>query len=294
MTDRPESGAPIALGELVDLERFALERTDAGERRALIDAARAELRRDGCAVIRDLLRPEAVERINQEIVERKSTTHYSAQTINPYFHTTHDPSFPDRHPINTFIERSSGFIPGDSWDRRCATDVLFRSAGLTSFVAACLGVPELHCYDDPLAGLTANVLDPGQQFTWHFDTNEFAVTLLVQQSDDGGLFEYVPSIRTATHERFDDIQTVLDGDRTRVRTLDLRPGDLQIFRGRHSLHRVTRVPEGSRPRHAAIFAYTLEPGVIGRVERTRQLFGRVRPEHIAAEETRVRSDLLTD
>jgi hypothetical protein len=79
-----------------------------------------------------------------------------------------------------------------------------------------------------------------------------------------------------------------------VHTLDLRPGDLQIFRGRYSLHQVSRVPTNSRPRHAAIFAYTQEAGVIGRVARTRQLFGRVMQEHVDAEQQRVRSDALID
>ena len=79
-----------------------------------------------------------------------------------------------------------------------------------------------------------------------------------------------------------------------MHTLDLRPGDMQIFRGRHSLHQVSRVPADSRPRHAAIFAYTEEAGVIGRLARTQQLFGRVMQEHVDAEEQRVRSDALID
>jgi hypothetical protein len=54
------------------------------------------------------------------------------------------------------------------------------------------------------------------------------------------------------------------------------------------------VANDSASRHAAIFAYTNEPGVIGRVERTRQLFGRVLDEHVAAEAARVRSDALID
>ncbi len=45
---------------------------------------------------------------------------------------------------------------------------------------------------------------------------------------------------------------------------------------------------------AAIYAYTEKPGVIGRVERTTQLFGRVCPEHLEAERERVRSDKLVD
>ena len=176
----------------------------------------------------------------------------------------------------------------------CPPRVLFKAPEVARFLADCLEIPALYCYDDPLAGLTSNICDPGQQFTWHFDTNDFAVTVLVQPADEGGIFEFVPQIRSAGDEGFDAIAAVLAGGRQGVRTLDLRPGDLQIFRGRHSLHRVTRVGAGSRPRHAAIFAYTLEPGVIGRVERTRQLFGRVLPEHEEAEQHRVRSDALLD
>lgn len=232
--------------------------------------------------------------ISDEIAARKATTHYSTERINPYFHTERDPAHPARHPVNTFIERSSGFIPGDAWELETATSVLFHSPELAWFVADCLEEPALYCYADPLAGLTANILDPGQQFTWHFDTNEFAVTLLVDEADEGGLFEYAPMIRRADDENFEDIQRILEGGTEGVHTLDLRAGDMQIFQGRYSLHRVTRVPIGSAPRHAAIFASTQEHGVIGRLEWTRQLFGRVLPEHEAAERDRVRSDELID
>ena len=291
---RPDRRTEPALGELVDLTKYPIDRPAGDQLLAAITLAQRQLRSEGCAVVRDFVPPGAVRRLNAEIVEQKPTTHFSTEVINPYFHTTRDDNRPDRHPVNTFIERSSGFIPGDSWETGSAIDVLFRSPAVASFLARCLEVPALHCYDDPLAGLTANILEPGQQFTWHFDTNEFAVTVLVQEAADGGLFEYVPAIRSTDDEGFDAIQAVLEGSRTGVRTLDLRPGDLQIFRGRHSLHRVTRVDMTSPPRHAAILAYTLEPGVIGRVERTQQLFGRVLPEHVAAESERVRSDQLTD
>jgi hypothetical protein len=73
----------------------------------------------------------------------------------------------------------------------------------------------------------------------------------------------------------------------------LRPGDLQLFKGRFSLHRVTTVA-GDAARHSAIFAYSERPGVVGSVARTRQLFGRVLPEHLAAAGQAVRGDRLLD
>jgi len=287
------------LDQIVDLVAYPIDQRGSARYLVVVDAARAGLRSQGCAVVKDLIRPEAIARMNNEIESRKHTTHFSTESINPYFHTSVDPQYPDHHPVNTFIERSSGFIPGDSWDETCSIDALFRSPELRAFLADCLELPVLHCYADPLAGITANILDPGQQFTWHFDTNEFAVTILVQEADMGGEFEYYPAIRSPTDEGFDAIAALLASADTAtkvegVHSLDLEPGDLQIFRGRYSLHRVKRVAADSVPRHAAIFAFTEQPDVIGRVERTQQLFGRVLPEHTAAELIRVRSDTLID
>ncbi len=284
----------ITLATLVDLDRYPIDQPDSTSYRAAIEEARTGLRATGCAIVRDLIRSEALEQLGLEIWERKHTTHFSTQVINPYFHFHHNAEWPDRHPMNTFLERSSGFIPGDSWENTTAMRVMFQHPDLARFLADCLEIAELHPYADPLAGLTANILDPGQQFTWHFDTNEFAVTVLVEEADGGGLFEYVPNIRSDGDEGFDHIQHVLEGGREGVHTLDLRPGDMQIFRGRYSLHAVSRVAADSAPRHAAIFAYTEHPGVIGRVERTEQLFGRVLQAHIDAEQERVRSDALID
>ena len=289
-----DSSSMIQLSELVDLDRYPIDQPDSDGYKAVVEHARTGLRAEGCAVIKDLVKPEALGQLGAEIWDRKDTTHFSTQVINPYFHFHHNDEWPDRHPMNTFRERSSGFIPGDSWEDTTAMRVMFEHPDLACFLADCLEIEELHPYADPLAGLTANILDPGQQFTWHFDTNEFAVTVLVEEADEGGLFEYVPAIRSDGDEGFDHIQHVLEDGRDGVRTLDLRPGDMQIFRGRYSLHSVSRVAENSKPRHAAIFAYTEKPGVIGRLERTEQLFGRVLQAHIEAEEARVRTDELID
>ena len=284
----------MTLEHLINADRFPLTTPNAQAYQKAVAAARASLADDGCAVLKRFIRDATLQVMSEEIAARKQTTHYSTECINPYFHTQSNPGYPVQHPVNTFLERSSGFIPGDSWEATTSHRTLFEHPALCHFLADCLELEALYPYTDPLAGLTANILDPDQQFTWHFDTNEFAVTVLVDAADEGGLFEYVPAIRSATTEGFEAIQSVLEGSREGIRTLDLEPGDLQIFRGRHSLHRVTRVAPDSRPRHAAIFAYTEQDGVIGRVERTQQLFGRVLPEHIAAERERVRSDALLD
>jgi hypothetical protein len=144
-----------------------------------------------------------------------------------------------------------------------------------------------------LSGLCLNVIAPGRAHPWHFDTNEFTVSMVTQEPEAGGVFEYCPNIRSARAENFEDVRAVLAGRGEHlIRRLALRPGYLQLFTGRYSLHRVTSVDGTAR--HSAIFAYSQRPGVIGTVARTRQLFGRVAAAHLAAEGRAVRVDQLMD
>lgn len=281
------------ISDLIDVGRYPLHLPDHPARAEALTRARRQLDANGCAVLPDLLRPEGLRRLRQEFLSLRHTTHYSTSAINPYF-STPDPTEPDDHPVNIFTEKSSGFIPGDAWPSGSPTAAVYRWPALLAFLAEALEVPSLHCYADPLACLTINVMDPGQQFAWHYDTNDFAVTLLVDEADEGGLFQYAPNIRTADNEPFAEVADVLRGRSDAVRTLDLRAGDLQVFRGRYSVHQVSRVAATSQPRHAAIFAYTTDSGVIGRLERTRQLFGRALDVHQQAEDSRIRGDALLD
>ena len=64
----------------------------------------------------------------------------------------------------------------------------------------------------------------------------------------------------------------------KVKVLNLEPGDLQIFRGRYSLHRVALL-SGKRPRYVAIFSYVGVPNMVGASESALQLYGRTLPIH---------------
>ena len=61
------------------------------------------------------------------------------------------------------------------------------------------------------------------------------------------------------------VERVLAGGSPLVRKLVLNPGDLQIFRGRYSLHRVAPV-EGPRKRYVGIFSFVEKEGMCGGVE----------------------------
>ena len=84
---------------------------------------------------------------------------------------------------------------------------------------------------------------------------------------------------------------MLDGDSDLVRSLALEPGDLQIFKGRYSLHSVNPL-RGPTPRYVAIFSYFEQPDMVGAPERTKQLCGRVLPIHL--ERAGLRADSFID
>jgi len=65
------------IDDLVDFATYPLDQPNSVAYKNAVDDARSQLRHDGCAVIKNLLRPTAVRVISHEIVERKSATHFS-------------------------------------------------------------------------------------------------------------------------------------------------------------------------------------------------------------------------
>ncbi|MGM0561952.1 MAG: HalD/BesD family halogenase [Pseudomonadota bacterium] len=278
---------------VVDLDSYPIDRLNSPEGQSLLSRIRGELAQSGCAILRGFVREDLLSRIRQESDELAPQAHINDTQTNPYS-SDGDPSLPADHPRNIFMDRSNGFVGGDLIGPGTAIRRLYHDESVKDFLTRVLDIDELYEYADPLGGLVINVLKPGCQHPWHYDTNEFVVSMLTKEPEGGGLFEYCPQIRSPESENYEQVGRVLQGDRTQVHTLQLRPGDLQIFYGRYSLHRVSRV-EGEEDRHTVIFSYAREPGMIGRAERTRRIFGRVAPIHEQqASEGPARSDKLQD
>ncbi|MFF5722301.1 arpA protein [[Kitasatospora] papulosa] len=281
----------ITLDQVVDTDRYPLSDPDSTGARAVVARARRELAEVGCTVLPDFVRPELHGVLRQECAALAPHAYFDVETVNVY-NIDVETDLPEDHPGRRTFERGNAFVARDRIPRGALISRLHTHESFQRFVADCFGLPRLYELADPLSGLVLNVVRPGMEHPWHFDTNEYTVSMLTQEAEEGGSFEYCPNIRSADDERFDDVRSALDGTRQPER-LPLRPGDLQLFKGRYSLHRVSPV-RGGVARHSAIFAYSERPGVIGSVARTRQLFGRVLPEHLAVEGRAVRGDRLLD
>jgi hypothetical protein len=280
------------IGAVVDILHYPLTSPDSDALRRVVARVRRELHEVGCSVLPGFIRPELFDTLRDEGEAVAPLAYYDVETVNVY-NIDLDTALPADHPGRIIMRRGNAFVARDQIDPSSLIARLYTSPRFQEFVADCFELEGLYELADPLSGLVLNVVNPGLEHPWHFDTNEFTVSLLTRAPEDGGVFEYCPNIRTAEDEHLDDVRAVLEGrGEPLIRQLVLRPGDLQLFKGRYALHRVSPV-RGATARHTAIFAYSERPGVIGSPARTRQLFGRVRPEHLAAA-GRVRVDQLLD
>lgn len=269
--------------KLINLQRYPLQKKTGcckdespNEYDKLVQSVRDQLAKDGCAVLREFLTPQGVAAVAAEADSVSTLGHQSRNRTNPYF-TTDNPDLATDDPRRQFFERSNNFISADNFSKQGALRTIHDYPAFDPFIKDCLQQQHFYRYADPLADVIINMAETGNGFPWHFDTNNFTVTLAIQNSESGGEFEYAPDIRRHD-ENFSEVKRVLCGESDRVVSLELRPGDLQLFKGRYSLHRVAPL-EGKTPRYVAIYSYVKEPDIVGSPERARQLYGKALPIH---------------
>ena len=277
------------LAQIVDLERYPIH-VDGEARRQLVAEVQKDVRSVGCAVIKQFVKPEAIPALVAEGDKVSHLGHRNFNRTNPYF-TQLPADLPDTHPLRRFYDRSNAFVPADNFGDDSIIRAMYEWPSFAPFIQEVLEEPSFYRYADPLADVVINLAEEGNGFPWHFDTNNYTVTLAIQNAELGGEFEFSPNLRTSTDENYDGVGRVLDGDQSLIHSLHLEPGDLQIFKGRYSLHRVTPL-SGPTMRYVAIFSFTEMEGVVGSPERTKQLYGRVLPIHL--ERAGMRGDALVD
>lgn len=275
--------------QLVDLEQYPVNAPGAPNYDALVDRARAALAQDGCVCFAQFIKAEFQSRLLAETEQLESLASFSSEEYTPYG-TPPDNSFEAGHPRNKTHRTTSGSVTRDLIPASTLIQQLYADAYFQRFVADCLDAEQLYPFRDPMRGLIINAMPNDSTLGWHFDANEFVVSLMTRKAEQGGEFEYCPDIRKPGEENYNRVAAVLNGEREVVKQLDLQVGDIQIFKGRFSMHRVAPT---IGHRHTVIFGYSREPGYIGSVESTLRIYGRYMQEHVDADPVR-HSDGLSD
>jgi hypothetical protein len=262
----------VSAADLVDLARYPIaDLASAAAQRVVLDYRR-QLAETGVALLNGFLTTEATAAMAAEARAHAGRAFFCDSTHNVYLEP-HDDAFPSDHPRRLRLHTVVGSIAYDLLPRDSPLRRLYNWDNLLAFVQEVLGRPALYRLADPLGALSINVFKPGGRHSWHFDETEYTTTIMLQEAEEGGHFEYLPHLRRADAGEYDTVRRVLDGDERGVRRLPFTAGSLSIFAGRVSMHRVTEIL-GDRLRLVAVLAFNGRPGVTNSDEVRRLFWGR--------------------
>tara|TARA_Y100000588_G_scaffold306283_1_gene329896 strand:+ start:45 stop:857 length:813 start_codon:yes stop_codon:yes gene_type:complete len=260
------------IGDIIDLDRYPLDRLESAEGQALVSYCREELVLSGMFNLAGLIRGEIIEQVVREVtpvIQSSAFTHRSQHNI--YFLPKIEGLDPE-HPALQQFETVNHTICADQIPYSALVN-LYNWPPLAEFLAEVMEKPALYPMDDSLACLNVMAYRDGEALGWHFDRSEFTTTLLLQVPEQGGEFEYRTGLRDENNPNYAGVGAFLQSSYSSTNKLLLHPGTLNVFRGKNTLHRVTPI-QGPRERIIAVFSYFERPAVRFTDEDNLRFYGR--------------------
>lgn len=247
----------LPLSALVDLERYPL--CDEAAFAPIAERCRAQLKESSFASLPGFLLPGVAEAMTKEVLEAIPRAYRREQSFSAYDESTLE-QYPADHVRRRKHESRQFVVATDVLSKKGGLRTLYGEETLTRRIAQMLDEPVLFQLADPVMACTSTVMYEGDTHGWHFDLNDFVVSILLQAPEAGGTFDFAPEIRRDGVENYAAVTAVLDGHSASVRSIKVEAGTLLLFCGRRALHRVPPV-RGKVPRVIALLSYDRRPGV---------------------------------
>jgi hypothetical protein len=262
MVTKPESRTETKrrAPSLIDTQRYPLGDLDSPAAGRLIFHCQRQLSKTGACLLPEFLTRRAIAQMVEEAKKIAHLANHERSRGTAYL-APPDLNFAPGHPRRHLMTSSVRAIGYDLIPPGSALRDLYEWDGLLDFIARVVGHDRVYRYADPLGALNIAVMSAGDHLLWHFDQTDFVISILLQGSESGGAFEYVPFIRDANNPNYDRIERLLAGDRNELVKLDLQPGMFVFFQGRDSIHGVTPI-EGLTDRLIALLGYDTKPGTM--------------------------------
>ncbi len=249
--------AAMSLADLVDLQRYPL--SDDVAFGAIADSCRRQLQESSFACLPGFLKPDAAQAMAMEVLDAIPRAYRREQSFSAYDEATAGQYAPDH--VRRRIHMSRQFVVAmDVLRKTGLLRTLYGNETLTRRIAQMLNERMLFPLADPVMGCTATVMYDGDNHGWHFDLNDFVVSILLQAPEAGGTFDFAPNIRDDSDENYAGVAAALDGRSEAVRSIKVEAGTLLLFCGRRALHCVPPV-SGGVPRVIALFSYDRHAGL---------------------------------
>jgi len=263
--------ASLEARRYIDLAKFPIHDLEGRGGQSFLARRREEINGTGACNLQGFIKEGAIDELAQEAQALFEFGYRKDSRRNAYF-TKDDTSLPSDHPLRAFFPLKMSQVAKDLISDTAVIRQLYDWDPLTEFIRRVVGLDQLYRNADPFLALNLTYLSQGDVQPWHYDHNEFTVTLLLQDAESGGEFEYAPRLRSATDDNFEAVKRLFAGTYPDVRMLPRRPGTLTIFKGRNAMHRVTEVG-GNRPRISALLSYDSRPNQVASDETNIAIYG---------------------
>ena len=278
----------------INFERYPIDAPSSAKFHAVVEGARHALVESGCASFPEFLTSDATDQAAAEAAAKAPSAFVTNSTHNAWQLPFADPAYPAEDVRNLEMHTRVASTAYDELSDDGPLRRLYHFDPFVAFVGAVTTQAHLHRLADPLGACSVNVFRPGWHHAWHFDEAEYTTTLSLQQSEEGGEFEFTPPLRRTQDDlaeaavarvlcerspyrptRRDAAAADEPSSSMQVTAAPFAPGTLQIFAGRYSLHHVKRVPPtATRDRLVAVLCFATRPGVVNSPSVQQMFWGR--------------------
>ena len=243
---------------LINLIKYPIDRPESDAYKAMVNAFSKQLATQRLLNMEGFLTEAGTQVIANEIdsllpsavhVKHRSTAYGESKSEN----------LPDDHPHNIKNQTDRYGLARHQLGNT-QLDSIYTWEPVRNFVRDLLGLPQIFLHEDPSNALVVQIYKQSGGIAWHFDRALFSTILNIRESDDGGVFECAPNVRSETDPCFDEVRDVLLGQSDRVERNKVKAGSFTIMYGRYTLHRVTE-NRSAIARYSAVLSYEDRPGV---------------------------------
>lgn len=258
----------------IDYEKYPIDQfdnDDDGRYNSLLQRSIKQMNRDGFLSLTSFLLPDAVNALTSCILklEKDGVGFYSTDSHNVFLDADEQSGAKSSlHPSRIQLKSSKHII--NASDFLLATEapnldeIFMTQRSVLNFISSVMQT-KLYPSTDPYGKFYANIFREGDGLNYHFDRSEYSISLILQPSEEGGEFQFLPNSRTIVEGwdemilDVDDIADAVAPHSLEMKRPKLAAGDLYLFRGQNSLHRVSEIQKGKRIN--IILTFNTEPEV---------------------------------
>jgi hypothetical protein len=258
--------------DFLDLDKYPIDQPGSEPYLALVNRCQDDLVEKGMFNLDGLLLSNACQIAVDEIDPVMQTASFTHRRKHNIYFLKDIPELEPSHPALRKVETINHTICADQILDSIVVKI-YEYEPLIRFIADTMQKSQLFTMPDPLARVNVMAYRAGEALNWHFDRSEFTITLLLQNPEAGGLFEYRSDLRSDSNPNYDGVARLLNNEDSKRQSIQACAGTLTVFRGKNTAHRVTPI-EGNKERIVTVYSYYEQPDRFFSDEELLGFFGR--------------------